>query len=117
MNQEIDQNKLQELQMLEQQLQSFLMQKQQIQIELNEINNALDELSKTDDEVYRVVGEIMLKSDKDTLSKELGEKKKLADLRLGAIEKQESNLDKKAGEIRQEFTKTLEEKSSQDKGE
>lgn len=69
--------KIQELQILEQNLQTFLMQKQTIQVELNEILNALTDLKKSDDEVYKLVGGLVLKSDKTVLTQELEEKRKI----------------------------------------
>lgn len=99
--------KIQELQVLEHNLQSFLMQKQTIQIEANEINTALDELKKSSDEVYRIVGNIMLKSDKNSLSDELKEKKKLVEMRINSIEKQEKLVSSKIEELREEINKVF----------
>ena len=58
--------KIQELQILEQNLQNLIMQKQSVQIELNESLNALEELKISDDEVYKVLGGIMIKADKNS---------------------------------------------------
>ena len=55
------QEKIEELQSLEATLQSFLAQRQSIEMELNESNNALEEVKHTEDEVYRVIGNIMIK--------------------------------------------------------
>ena len=49
----MDQNKLQELQILEQNLQSVLMQKQTFQIELAESQGALEELEKSGEDILR----------------------------------------------------------------
>lgn len=95
---------IQELQILEQNLQNSIMQKQAIQIELSEISNALKDLKKSDDEVYKIAGGIMLKSNKADLTKELEEKKKILDLRISSIEKQEKNLEEKAGKLKKEVT-------------
>tara|TARA_Y100000310_G_scaffold10531_1_gene11221 strand:+ start:105 stop:455 length:351 start_codon:yes stop_codon:yes gene_type:complete len=106
--------KIQELQILEQNLQNFLAQKQAIQSELNETLNALEELKNSGDEAYKIVSGIMIKSDKKTLSTELEEKKKLLDLRVSSIEKQEALIEKKALSLKEEVTKVIE-KSQKDK--
>lgn len=100
--------KMQELQALEQHLQQHALQKQATQVELNEVMNALTEVSKTKDEVYHIVGSIMLRADVPTLTKELNEKKRLLDLRLQAIEKQEKLLENKAHKLREELTLAIE---------
>lgn len=105
--------KIQELQILDQHLQNFLMQKQSIQIESNEIHNALSELEKSDEEVYKVIGNIMMKSKKNALSKELKEKQKHIELRINSIEKQEKLIQDKAMNLREEVDKAIREKKEQ----
>ena len=95
--------KIQDLQLLEQNLQHFLIEKQSIQIELNEVSNALEELQKTKDEVYRILSNIMIKSDKESLFKELQDKKKILELRISLIEKQERLVEEKAIILRKEL--------------
>ncbi|MEK6928635.1 MAG: prefoldin subunit beta [Nanoarchaeota archaeon] len=95
--------KIQELQILEQHLQGFLMDKQSFQIELNELLNALEEIKKTEDDVYKIIGGIMIKADKKELSKELDEKKKIFELRISSIEKQEKLIENKASYLRTEL--------------
>lgn len=99
--------KIQELQILEHNLQSYIMQKQTMQVEVNEINTALDELKKSGDEVYRILGGIMIKSNKASLTSELNEKKKLIELRLSSIEKQENLISSKSEELKEEINKSL----------
>lgn len=104
--------KIQELQILEQNLQALMMQKQAFQLELNQTVNALSEVEKTNDEIYKLAGSIMLKADKKIVIKELGEKKKILELRTNAIEKQEKFLESKAEEIKAEAKKVLKEKKA-----
>ena len=115
MNEKDTAEKIKELQIIEQNLQSFLMQKQTYDLELNEILNALSELSKTDDEVYRILGGIMIKSDKKVVINDLEEKKKVLELRINSIEKQEKLLEKNAEEIKDEISKQISESKSKDK--
>ena len=100
---------IQELQMLEQSLQNLLMQKQAFQMELNETENASSELDKAKDEVYKIAGQIMIRSSKEALVKELDEKKHLLSLRLNAIEKQEAPLTEKATKLRDEIVSKISE--------
>ena len=99
--------KIQELQILEQNLQNFLMQKQSSQMELNEIINALEFLSKSGEEVYKVIGGIMMKSDKLTLKKELEEKKKILDIRIHSAEKQEKIIEERTEKLRKEVNEAI----------
>jgi len=95
--------KIEELRALESQLQNWLAQKQNSEIELNEIENALTEVEKSEGDMYKVVAGIMIKSDKEILIKELGEKKRIADMRIDSIEKQEKILEKSVGELKKEI--------------
>jgi prefoldin beta subunit len=101
------QNKIQELQTIEQNLNSLLMQKQTFQIELSETENALSEIAKSDDDVYKLVGQIMVKSDKADIEKELKKKQELLTLRMSSIEKQEKTFAKQAEELRSEVMKEM----------
>jgi prefoldin beta subunit len=93
-------NQIKELQLLEQNLQNLLMQKQAFQLELSETENALEELSKTDKEVFKIAGNIMIKSSKENLIKELSRKKDIISLRLKSIESQEKSLEQSSENLR-----------------
>jgi len=100
------QEKIGKLQMMEQNMQNFLMQRQQFQSQLGEIESALEELDKTDT-AYRIIGNIMVKSPKDTLKKDLTSKKELMEVRIQALEKQESQLQEKAKTLKEEVMKNI----------
>ncbi len=104
--------KIQELQFLEQNAQNLLLQKQTFQVELNELQNALAELSRSSNEVYKILGGIMVRSAKDVLIKELTEKKKVLELRIQAIEKQEKIIDDKSRKIRTDVTGALQDRKN-----
>lgn len=106
----MEQNKIQEMQFLEQNLQNLLLQKQAFQMELAETNAALKEIKNAGDEVFKIVGQLMIKSDKKETEKELEKKKELLDLRTKTIEKQETSLTEKVEKLRQEFLKASKEK-------
>jgi len=101
------QEKIQELQNYEQTLQSVMMQKQAFTMELSETENALEEITKSKDDVYKLVGNIMIKTDKSTIEKELKQKNDLLQLRLKSIEKQETDISKEAEELREEVMKKI----------
>ena len=105
-NKETEQRIVQ-LQLIEQNLQNFLIQKQNFQSQLIEIENALQELEKTKDTAYKIVGPVMIASDKDELKKDLKEKKEAFELRIKNLEKQEKNLRDKATELQQTVMKEL----------
>jgi prefoldin beta subunit len=107
MNQEIA-KQIQELQVLEQNLQNFMAQKQLIQLELNETNTALEELKKASGDVYKVFSGIMIKADKEKLSKDLGDKRKLLELRVNSLEKQEKIIESKVEELRKKVSASME---------
>ena len=105
-----DQNKIQELQMLEQNLQNLLMQKQAFQIELSETNAALGEIEKSGDEVFKIVGNIMIQAEKSKMIDELKEKQKVLDMRTNSLDKQESEMTSQLEKLRDEVMKTMKKK-------
>ena len=104
------QQKIQELQILEQNFQQILMQKQTFQIELSETENALSEVAKANDDVFKIIGNIMIKTDKKKTEEELKKKQELLSLRLKSIDSEEQNLTKQVEELRAEVMKKIEKK-------
>ena len=102
--------KLQQLQILEQNLQSFLMQKQQFQQQLIETESALSEI-KDAEQSYKILGNVMVSANKDELTKELTSKKEETELRIKTLEKQEERLKEKAESLRKEAMEEIEEKN------
>lgn len=95
------QENISKLQMLEQNVQALLMQKQQFQAQLFEIESALKEIEKSD-ENYKIIGNVMIKTEKTALKAELNSKKEIIDLRLKNIDKQEKQLKDKAESLQKE---------------
>lgn len=106
MNKETE-KKIQQLQLIEQNLNNIVMQKQSFQMQLMENENALSELEKTKKDAYKIVGTIMINSNKEDLKKELNEQKEILDLRIKNIEKQENNFKEKAEDIQKEVMKDI----------
>jgi len=100
-----NQLKMEEMQILDQKMNNLLMQKQSFQIELNETQSALEEINKSGEEVFKIVGQLMIKSNKTKVKEELSNKEKMLDLRLTTLEKQEESLMKELEKFREEVVK------------
>ncbi len=98
--------KIAELQLLEQNLQNFILQKQTFQAQLLETDNALKELDNSK-ETYKIIGPIMVHSTKEELKKDLNSKKEILNLRIKNIEKQEDKIKEKADSIQSEVLKQI----------
>jgi len=101
----MDQNKIQEMQILEQNIQNLLMQKQAFDMELSETRGALGEIEKTKDDIFKLIGQLMIKADKNKVKEELSNKEKILNLRLSTIEKQETSLMEKLTSLQKEVMK------------
>ena len=106
--------KINQLQTIEQNLQHLLAQRQQFQLEAVEVESALTELGKTE-KAYKIIGNIMVTTNKEDLKKELEEKKKKVEMRTSSIEKQEEKLRTRAESIRKEVVETMNEAEEQKK--
>jgi len=103
-----DQNqKIQEIQMLEQNIQNLFLQKQAFQMELSETQSSLKELQNSGDEVFKIIGQLMIKTEKPKMKEDLLNKEKLLNVRMKTIEKQESSLTEQLGKIREEVMKSI----------
>ena len=103
------QEQLVRLQQLQQTLQSVSSQKQQLELELNETDKALTELEKSTDEtpVYKSVGSILVKSNRQTLLVELKERKELLTTRVTVLGKQEDRTKERLKEIQEKLQERL----------
>ncbi len=99
-------DKLAQLQLLEQNLQNSIMQKQMFQSQLMEIENAVSELDKNT-VFYRIIGPIMVASRKEDIRKDLNAKKEIVELRIKNLEKQEKGLKEKADGMQAEVMERL----------
>ena len=99
-------NKIKQLQLLEQNLQNFLMQKQQFQLQLIEVESALKEIETTK-KAYKIIGNIMVDTGKEELKDELSKKKEMLEIRLKTLEKQENQFREKASRLQEEVLKEM----------
>ena len=91
---------LQEMQVLDQNLHNLLLQKQAFQMELSESKDALKELGNSKDEVFKIIGQLMIKSEKSKMQEEILNKIKIFELKMKNLEKQEASLANRIEKIR-----------------
>lgn len=103
------QEQLVRLQQLQQTLQSVVSQKQQLELELSETDKALTELEKSTDEtpVYKSVGSILVKSNRQGLLTELKERKELLTTRVTVLGKQEERTRERLKESQEKLQERL----------
>ena len=71
-------------------------------MELSETESALNEIENTSDEIFKIVGQLMIKTDKQKTKDELSNKEKILKLRIKTIEKHENSLTEKLENLRKE---------------
>ena len=98
--------KIQKLQLIEENLHGYLGQKQQVQAQLMELESATESLAgaKT---AYRIIGNIMVERPEEELRSELGERTERIKLRLASLEKQEQRLKEQAEGLQQEIMQSM----------
>ena len=103
----MSEEKIQQLNIIENSLSQIISQKQQYQKQIMEIDSALEEL-EGHKEAYQIVGTLMLKKDSKDIKKDLEERKEMYEVRLQSMEKQESKLKEQAESLREELVNNLE---------
>ncbi|HSU72530.1 MAG TPA: prefoldin subunit beta [Candidatus Binatia bacterium] len=100
------QEQLQRLQMLDQTVQQLVAQKQQFQSQLYELESALKEIM-TAPQAYKIIGSVMVASNKEDLKKDLDQKKELVELRIKTFEKQETQMREKLKSLQEDVLKSM----------
>ena len=97
------------MQQLQQTLQAVLTQKQQLEIENSEAEKAVQELEKATDDttVYKSVGSLLVKSDRQSLLKELKERKELLGTRITVLGRQEERTKERMKELQEKLQEKL----------
>jgi len=98
-------NQVQEINILEQNLQQLLLQKQAFNMELSETETALEEIKNSGEEIFKIVGQLMIKSEKNKIEEELLQKIKLLQLRCNSLDKQEKIFSEKIESLRKNILK------------
>jgi prefoldin beta subunit len=99
----MDQEKIQQMQFLEQNLQAVMMQKQAFQMEISETTAAIGEVEKSKEDVFKIVGQLMIKTSSEKVLEDLKKKEKVLQTRLEALEKQEESLSEQSEKLRNEL--------------
>ena len=102
------QQKIQELQMMEQGFQQLLMQKNAFSMESNETDFIITEVEKTEGEVSRIIGnQVVIKTTKEAILADMKKKKELIDIRMKTIDEQEKEFSEKIEAVREEVMKKI----------
>jgi prefoldin beta subunit len=103
------QEQLLRLQQLQQTLQAVISQRQQLELESSETDQALDELVKMDDKavIYKSVGSLLVKSEKQKVIDELRERKELLNTRILVLSKQRSRMEERMKSLQQTVQERL----------
>lgn len=103
------QEKINFIQISEQNLQQLNSQKQNFQSQMVEIEGSLVEISKTK-KAYKIIGNIMVETETDALKSDLESKKEMLDLRLKSIQKQEDRIKQKIADTQKEVMESIKKK-------
>jgi len=97
------------LQQLQQTLQAVVTQKQQLEIEMSETDRALAELEKVtaDTPVFKSIGSILVRADREGLLADLKEKKELLNTRVTVLGRQEERTRERMKDIQQKLQEKL----------
>ncbi len=103
------QERLQRLQQLQNTMQQLLLQKQRIEMEMLESDKALEALEevKGDSKVYKSVGAVLVEKDRETVVKELKERREFLEMRAKVLKKQEDKTQEKMTALQETLQKEL----------
>jgi len=97
---------LEEMRQLEATLQNLLVKKQNLQSQLKEINDAIKSLDSSK-EAYKIIGNIMVKKDKKSLTEESRSKKESIELKIKNIEKHQESLNSRMKKLQEKIIKNI----------
>jgi len=93
-----------QIEQLRQQYQIVQSQRINLEARYNEVKNALSELEKSQEKsVYKSIGAILVRKNKDEVIKELKEEKELLEVRINAVKKQEQSISDKMRALENKF--------------
>lgn len=103
------QERLQRLQQLQNTMQQLLLQKQRIEMEMVESDKALGVLeeAQANSKVYKSVGAVLVEKDRDTVVKELKERREFLEMRAKVLKKQEDKTKEKITTLQDTLQKEL----------
>lgn len=101
----MNEEKINKLNLLEQNLRQFMQQKQAIQAQSLELESAISELD--DSESFKLVGNILIKKDPKKLKEEMIAQKESTDANFRTLEEQEMKIRDKAEALRKEIMEEM----------
>ncbi len=103
------QEKIEELQGLQETAQTVAVQKQEAESTLNESKTALEQLEKIDEDtqMYRQVGELLVETTYDEAEDDLEEKVDSLEIRLETLEKQEDRIQQQFERLQEDLEELL----------
>lgn len=103
------QEQIARFQQLQETLQAIVVQKQQLELELMGVDRALAELQKLSDDatVYKSVGALLLRSNRQALLSELNDRKELLNMRISVLGKQEERARERTKEAQERLQERL----------
>ena len=103
------QNMVAQMQQIQQQLQAIAAQKVQVEALLKETEASLEEVQKASEDtpIFKAAGSILVKVDKETLLKELQEKKETYEIRIKTLERREERLKERLTEMHKKIQSML----------
>lgn len=103
------QEQLARLQQLQQTLQAVVAQRQQVELERSEIERTLKELESMPDDsvVYKSIGSLLLKVDRQKVTKELKERDELMVTRAEVLTRQQKRTEERVNELQRSIQSQL----------
>lgn len=103
------QQRLLRLQQLQQSLQGVISQKQQLEMQLGEVEQALGELGKLNETaiIYKSIGALLIKSEKEKVTTDLTERKELLKMRVEVLTKQDDRLRTQVKDLQEKLQRDL----------
>jgi prefoldin beta subunit len=96
-------------------LQNLLIQKETITLQNREVSSAISSLGEAKSDVFKVIGPVMIKTDKDSLRKELEELKEQGEVQIKNLAKHEDKLKEKIKNAQGKLQKMLQGANGGDK--
>lgn len=103
------QQRLLRLQQLQQTLQGVVNQKQQVEMQLNEVEQAVGELEKLTETaiIYKSIGALLIKSEKEKVTTDLTDRKELLKMRVEVLTKQDERLRTQVKDLQEKLQRDL----------
>jgi prefoldin beta subunit len=103
------QHQLAQFQQLQQQAEAIATQRLQMELQLKEVSRALEEVQKLgeDAEVYRSVGNLLIKSAKGDVETELKDRKETLELRINTLKRQEEKVTSRLKELQAKLQEAI----------